>query len=73
MHSCVKVYEAIKLPFGVANGVDSGIGDLDGGAHPQREGEVLRVFLYIVGLSGALVLMAFFSSFVRERMYSTRA
>jgi len=43
--SCVKVREAIKLPFGVLSGVGPGIGVLDGGQHAQGEGEVWRGFL----------------------------
>jgi len=44
----------------VVSGVDPGIGVLDRGQHPQGEGEVLGFF-------DSLVLMAFVSSFVREK------
>jgi len=36
-HSCVKVREAIELPFGVVNGVALGAGVLDGVQVPQGE------------------------------------
>jgi len=43
--TCVKVCEAIKLPFSVVSGMGLGIGVLDGVHVPQGEGEVLGVFL----------------------------
>jgi len=36
LHSCVKVCEAIKLPFEMVSGVSSGIRVLDGGPDPPR-------------------------------------
>ena len=33
LSNCVKVCEAIELPFGVVSGVVSGIGVLDGNSH----------------------------------------
>jgi len=45
MHRCVKVCEAIELPFRVVRGVDPGIGVLHGVHILQGEGEVLGVFL----------------------------
>jgi len=37
-HWCVKMREAIELPFGVVSGVGPGIGLLDGGPDLPREG-----------------------------------
>jgi len=39
LHSCIKVYKAIKLPFGAVSGVGRGIGVLDGSTS-QGKGEV---------------------------------
>jgi len=47
---CVKVREAIELPFGVVSGVGTGIDVFDGVHMPQGEGEVLAFFASI-GLS----------------------
>jgi len=65
LQSCLKVHEVIELPFGVVNGVDPGIGVLDGGPHfPQGRGSfgVLRS----IGFNGI-------SEFICKReMYLTR-
>jgi len=38
LHSCVKVHEAIELPFGVVSGVAPVIGVLDGVHIPKEKG-----------------------------------
>jgi len=45
LHSCVKMREAIELPFGADEWGQSGLSCIRWGPHPQREGEVLGVFL----------------------------
>jgi len=44
LHSCVKMREAIKLPFGLVSGNSPGIG-VYGSLHFPREGEALGVSL----------------------------
>jgi len=41
LRGCVKLREPVKLLFRVVSGVGPVIGVLDGGSHPQGEGEVL--------------------------------
>ena len=53
LHICIKVREAIELPFGVVSGVGPSIGVLHGGLHPQGEEEVWGFFSSI-GLNGVL-------------------
>jgi len=51
VHSCEKVREATKLPFGVVIWVGPVIGVLDRVHNPKGEGEVWGLFLSI-GLNG---------------------
>ena len=47
-HSCVKVREAIELPFWVVISLGSGIGVLDGVHILQEEGEVFEGWVLLI-------------------------